>query len=330
MRILFVHGDTRAPGEGGGAESLLRDQAQGLQALGHEVAWYNGNGIFEKQLELYQPDVVHFMTIHCYPMGLIPLIYCQTHNIPHIMHIQDYWQFCGNRMLMINNVKSCQAVEGGCIQLCPDYIGSRYLDVTNKSYIVAGNQYTAEIYKRNGGRCDAVVELGVDTEMFKPDNSQRGGDPRLYTSCAQISGAWKGMHTLQEALVGTGINCTIISGKPRQTVADELKHCDVFVFPSLYEETFGLSLCEAMASGCACIGTDVAGSKAQIDNGTTGIIVPHGNIQELKHAIIELMSDKWMRGSMGSAARTHAEEHHTLEAMAMRFITVYREVINGS
>jgi hypothetical protein len=47
VKILFIHGERREPGQAGGAESLLRDQAEGLKRLGHETAWWFGNGKLE-------------------------------------------------------------------------------------------------------------------------------------------------------------------------------------------------------------------------------------------------------------------------------------------
>ena len=55
-----------------------------------------------------------------------------------------------------------------------------------------------------------------------------------------------------------------MAGLPREKVAEGLKKAHIYVFPSVYEETWGLCLNEAMASGCACIASDVAGARAQI------------------------------------------------------------------
>jgi glycosyltransferase involved in cell wall biosynthesis len=337
MKILFIHGDTRGPGEGGGAESLLRDQAQGLKKLGHESAWWSGQGSLEQAIEQFQPDVCHLMTLHCY-MGLAPAVYLQKHNIPHVWHVQDYWPWCEGRML-IRDGQSCPAVEGECDPGCSQRERRNYLEICNGSFIVAGNAYTAEIYRRNGLRCDAVVELGVDVEMFSPSANHRAaigncteitesfkGEKRevsIYTSCAWPGAPWKGMDVLREALAGTPYEALLISGVPRDKVASELKKADIFVFPSWYEETFGLCLCEAMASGCACIAADSAGAKAQIEPGVTGLLVQKQNVAELRAAILKLAQDAELRGRLGMAARKHALWEHSLEAMAARWVKVY-------
>lgn len=197
MKVLIIHGDKRPPGEGGGAESLLRDQAQGLKARGHEVAWWYGQGTLEEAIDAFQPDICHVMTIHCYPMGMDPLIYLQERGIPHLVHVQDYWPFCGPRMLLVNGDQSCPAVKGVCGSACGQSVA--YVATVNRSFVVAGNQHTADIYARNGLRCDAVVELGVDTELFRPDASQRETES-IYTSTAWADAPWKGMHIVRQAI----------------------------------------------------------------------------------------------------------------------------------
>jgi glycosyltransferase involved in cell wall biosynthesis len=323
VRVLIVHGERRPPGEMGGAESLLRDQAKALKARGHDVAWWYGRGTLEQACNNFQPDFVHVMTIHCY-IGMGPLEWLQAQKIPHLMHVQDYWPFCGGRMLMRGFDEPCPAVTGLCDQCQP--APKELLDITNKSFIVAGNEHTAAIYRRNGIRCDYVVELGVDTEMFKPGEKKAGS---VCTSAAFAAAGWKGMHILKEGIVDSDIDVTLITGVPREKVAEMLRAADIYVFPSIYEETFGLCLCEAMASGCACIATDVAGARAQIDHNVTGMLVPPRNPDALRDAIDYMLTHPSHKESMAFVARKHVEKSHTLNAMAERWEAVYEKVLHG-
>jgi len=328
MKILFIHGDKRPPGEAGGAESLLRDQAEGLRRLGHETAWWFGVGDLEDAIAEFQPDICHVLTIHCYSMGMAPLLYLQQKKFPHLIHVQDYWPFCAGRMMMVNGDQSCSAVNGVCHNECGEWAHPSYLEIVNRSFVVAGNRYTAEIYKRNGLRCDAVVELGVDIELFAPDYDKRD-ELRIVTSCAWPKGAWKGMHILRSAMSGLPYSCKLITGLPRVRVAEELKRASIFVFPSCYEETFGLSLCEGMASGCACISTNVAGARAQIEHEVTGLLVEKRDVISMRNAIIRLLEDAELRESLGQEARLHVMEDHSLQAMAGRWQNAYEEILNG-
>lgn len=325
MKVLFIHGETKEIA--GGAETLLRDQVEGLTRAGHECAWWYGEGTLEDAIEQFEPDICHMMTTHCYPMGIEPAKYLQENNIPHVWHIQDYWPFCAGRMLLIGD-KSCSGVYGMCERECRQPINSEYLNICNRSFIVAGNRNTADIYEWNGLRCDAVVELGVDTEIFSPGDAT--GKLNIYTSCGWPDTLHKGMHILERALSGLPYRVTLLTGLERSGVAAELKKAHVFIFPSVYEETFGLSLCEGMAAGLACISSDVAGARAQIEHGVTGLLVPKGDPDALRDAIIEVMETPNLRYRLGKAAREHVVKEHGIEAMTNRWLDVYDEVLNGS
>jgi len=65
---------------------------------------------------------------------------------------------------------------------------------------------------------------------------------------------------------------------------------------------------EAMASGLAVIGTDIAGTSEMIDDGVTGLLLPQDNIHAVSEAIIRLLDDEDTRNEMGKAGRKRAEK----------------------
>ena len=156
------------------------------------------------------------------------------------------------------------------------------------------------------------------------------GKLNIYTSCGWPDTLHKGMHILERALTDTPYEVVLLTGLEREKVAFELKKAHVFVFPSVYEETFGLSLCEGMAAGLACISSDVAGAKAQIEDGVTGLLVPKRDPDALREAIIKVMETPNLRYKLGRAAREHVEKEHSLQAMTNRWCEVYEKVLNGS
>jgi glycosyltransferase involved in cell wall biosynthesis len=327
MKILIWHEHQTAPGEGGGgAESMLRDQTEALKRLDHEVAWLQSAHI-EQAVKAFQPDIVQVQTIHN-AFGVEPIKWLQDNDIPHVWALMDYWPFCGGRMLLKGN-EACAAVNGKCDQFCEHpKAPAHYLPTVNKSPIVALNEYTAEIYRRNGMRVDHVLELGIDTDMFAPDYSMRPEAVTVYASSAWPEYPQKGFPILKEAINGLPVNVNLMAHVPREKIAEGLKKAHIYVFPSCYEETWGLCLNEAMASGCACIATDVAGAKAQIQDGITGLIVPKHNATALRWAIRWLMEDTELRESLGRNARAHVEVEHSLDALGKRWESLYAKVLH--
>jgi len=326
LRVLILHEDRRGPGKGGGAESLLRDQTQALRDRGHTVEWWQSDEPIAEQVAVYRPDICHIMTIHNF-IGLRPAEWLQTRGIPHVWALMDYWPFCGGRMLLRTNDDPCSAVEGICDKGChwgpaPEI----YREIVNRSPVIALNRYTADIYRRHGLRVDYIFPLGIDTEMFAPDHSKREG-VRIMTSSAWAAWPTKGMHILKKALRKAGVNAKLVTGQPREKVRDELQKSAIFVFPSIYQETWGLCLTEAMACGCACIASDVAGPRQQITPGVDGILVPPRNATTLAKAIRDLLDNPEKRERLGRSARFTAERKFTLADMGKRLEAIYKDAI---
>jgi len=329
VKVLLVHEDRRSYGQGGGAETMLRDLTRALELCGHEVKWYQGEGDFETMMTTWKPDVCQVMTVHNF-LGFAQVRWLQRNRYPHVWALMDYWPFCGGRMLLkAGDRESCAAVRGVCDGECEKGPAALILrELVNRSPVLALNENTAAIYRRNGLRCDFVAELGTDADYFHPaPNKRKPGT--IITTSAWPGFSTKGMHVLKAALAQIGAQATLVTGKSRQEVRDALQTAAIFVFPSTYEETYGLCLTEAMATGLACVASDVCGSRAQITDGETGRLFPNRDAGVLAGILRELLDDDGECRRLGANARTHILSEHTLEAVGRRFEAVYRKVSNG-
>ena len=89
---------------------------------------------------------------------------------------------------------------------------------------------------------------------------------------------------------------------------EEISDAELFVLSSDYE---GLSnaLLEAMMMGLPCISTDCAGSDEAIDNMENGILIPVGDTEALKEAMVRLMSDRELSMKLGKAAASTSQKY---------------------
>ncbi len=92
----------------------------------------------------------------------------------------------------------------------------------------------------------------------------------------------------------------------------------VFVLSTRWEG-MPLALVEAMAAGCACIGTDVVGVREVIEHGITGLLVPPGDAQALAEAMQRLLQNPALAQQLGHAARLRALSTHGREHMWQRY-----------
>jgi len=329
MRICMIHEDKRSYGQGGGAETILRENTNILREMGHEVRWYQGGESFPALMAEYRPDICHVMTVHNF-LGFTEVRWLQNHNWPHIWQLMDYWPFCSGRMLLRHGDITCYAASGICDGECDQgEAPSLYREIVNGSPVAALCPDTAAIYRRHGIRCDYVLSPGVDHLFFIPAPDKRV-EGRVITSCAWPTYPTKGMHILKAAARELGVPVHLITGKPREVVRDLLQTGDLFVFPSCYEETYGLCLTEAMSTGLACIASSVCGTRAQIEDGVNGVLLPPRDVAALAEAMRQLLGDVAMRRRLGTAARETVESDRTLEHAGQRLVAVYEEIIEAS
>lgn len=85
---------------------------------------------------------------------------------------------------------------------------------------------------------------------------------------------------------------------------DWMKKCSIFVQPSL-QEALGLALQEAMACGCACIGTKAGGIPELIQNEFSGLICNAGDAVQLAKMIEFMILNPDKRKKYGLAAVGH-------------------------
>lgn len=86
----------------------------------------------------------------------------------------------------------------------------------------------------------------------------------------------------------------------------EYSECSVFVFPSK-EESQGIVLLEAMAAGKPVVATNVGGIPYVLDDGITGLLAEHGNVEDLASNIQKLLNNKDLRSTFGHNGKKKAK-----------------------
>ncbi len=89
-------------------------------------------------------------------------------------------------------------------------------------------------------------------------------------------------------------------------------HCDVFALPSR-GEGFGLVFLEAMACAKPAIGGAHGGTPDVIEDGLTGLLVPHGDAALLSSALESLLADPSRAYEMGARGRERVQADYTFE-----------------
>jgi glycosyltransferase involved in cell wall biosynthesis len=100
----------------------------------------------------------------------------------------------------------------------------------------------------------------------------------------------------------------------------------VMLLPS-DSESFGLAALEAMACGVPVIGAAAGGLPEVVLHGTTGFLLPVGDVDGMAEAALELLGDpeKWKRFS--AEARRRAVEEFPTEGIVSRYRKLYEETL---
>jgi glycosyltransferase involved in cell wall biosynthesis len=153
----------------------------------------------------------------------------------------------------------------------------------------------------------AVLRRGLDIELW-------------------IAGGGNADATLQALINAQGLGSRVkLLGFQEDTIA--LFHAlDIFVLSSLRE---GLpnALLEAMAMGIPVVSTKVAGVRAVIRDGDTGLLCAPGDVDGLATCIARLASDPKLRERLASTGRRVIEQHFSFARRAAMELEVYDRVL---
>lgn len=109
----------------------------------------------------------------------------------------------------------------------------------------------------------------------------------------------------------------------RSDIPALLRETDLFVLPS-YSEGLSNALMEAMASGCACIASDVGGNRFLIENGLSGFLFPAGDREALTAHIRRLLDDPAKRIALGMNAKKRIDDVFSWDKVGKRYDDLFR------
>lgn len=138
-------------------------------------------------------------------------------------------------------------------------------------------------------------------------------------------GEWKEM--LQGMIDRYGISGRVHINAPVKDIWKEYSESSIIVMSSNYEG-FGMVLVEAMSCGVPAVAFDCkCGPRDIISDGVNGILVKDGDIPALASAMMHLMSDSALRGSMSSEARK-VTSAYSEEAVMRKWMALFENLMN--
>jgi glycosyltransferase involved in cell wall biosynthesis len=134
---------------------------------------------------------------------------------------------------------------------------------------------------------------------------------------------------LQRRIDGMGLAHQVrVHGEVRGNTKHEMfAGADLFVFPSRFQESFGLVLLEAMRAGIPVVASSVGGVPEIVEDGVTGRLYPSGNIEALTQCVQDLMLNAELRQRMGRSARERFLSKYSSTEFECGFRSIMRSVV---
>jgi len=114
----------------------------------------------------------------------------------------------------------------------------------------------------------------------------------------------------------------------RDDVAKMLRLMNLFLLPSL-REGISNTLLEAMATGLPVIATNVGGNPELVEEGLTGMLVPHSDPIAMAGAIRSYLDNPGKVRDHGRAARQRVLKQFSMDAMVSGYLNVYDAVLQA-
>jgi glycosyltransferase involved in cell wall biosynthesis len=208
-----------------------------------------------------------------------------------------------------------------------------------------------------------AIHNGVDTARYAPDTAMREqiraefgygdddivfgiaarlveakGHTYLFEAVAQIAGEVPALRVL---VLGQGALESVLKDQVQRLglasrvhfagFRSDMERCvhafDVGVLPSIDCDTSSFSLKEQMSAGIPVVTSDYGGLPEIVCDGREGRVVPHGTIEPLARALVELAASPALRRQMGEAGRARVLSEFSLRAFAERTVDVYRNLL---
>jgi glycosyltransferase involved in cell wall biosynthesis len=205
-----------------------------------------------------------------------------------------------------------------------------------------------------------LIYNGIDSEIFKPGDKVelrlKLGLPTnkkiiLFAAHGGLNNSYKGGNFLCQALLELykehpdiilltigAYSVSVIDDFPvlhidipfidnQQHLAEYYAAVDLYVSPTL-TEVFGLTVCEAMASGVPVVAFAVGGIPELVIHKENGYLVERGNVGELVHGMSYFLGNEEIRQRAGKAARLRVIEKFCNKRMVADYIQLYEEILN--
>lgn len=225
--------------------------------------------------------------------------------------------------------------------------------INSADRIIAVSRVAATFISHFTDKEVSIIPNGVNIEEFAPHIKKFDGKSILFVGRLVYR---KGLHLLLEAMkqvvneknnveltiAGSGYlspvlkavvktsglhnNIFLREGLRKSELIDLYQRANIFVLPSIFGESFGIVLLEAMASRTPIVATAQGGIREIVNHMETGLLVRKNNVEELARGILILLENKELSERISSNAFREVKKYDW-NIIVKRIEEVYEEIL---
>ena len=310
-----------------------------------------------KELRAEKCDIVH---LHNFSQ-FVPIIRAFNPKIKIVLHMHCEWLTQLDRAMIESRLREVDLVIG-CSEYITEKIRRRFPQFAKRCQTIYNGVDFNHFFSENNH--SATKKNGVKQLLFVGRNSPEKGlhvlldafqivlerypqaqleivgpqqsapiefivalsdDPKVSDLVSFYGGSYIS-HLQGKLSSGVASHVSFTGFVSRRQLINCYRDADVFVFPSVWNEPFGMPPIEAMATEVPVVATRVGGITEIVEDGKTGILVEPGDASALAEVILSLLSDKDLRKSMGEAARLRVVELFSWEQIVENLLRQYKNI----
>ncbi|CAG1019958.1 D-inositol 3-phosphate glycosyltransferase [Burkholderiaceae bacterium] len=330
-----------------------------LRAFGDGLYARSAVKAFRERLDRFRPDVVHVHEL--YPL-ISPWVLpeCTRRGIPTVMSVYDYRLTCpvhnhhfegrlcvkcvGGREhhCVIQNCRGSRA-ESLAFGLRNAVARSFGLFSRHVRLYITPTRFTADWLVQHAGVAPANVtavpcvidipETTVDpvagryvafAGRFVPE---KGVEVALAAAREARLPLWLAGDADDHPAVRPGDDVHFVRTRNREELAAFYRGARLFVMPSIWFETFGIVVGEAMSHGVPVLASRIGALAETTVDGVTGMLFETGDASDLARKMRRLWDDPELCRSLGRGARRHIEQTSHRDRHAQLTIAAYESVL---
>jgi len=175
---------------------------------------------------------------------------------------------------------------------------------------------------------DVTLELVGPSDLAPIEFVDPVNEDRHFDDVRRFFGSPRAFHDylLGQLSPAARSRVTVAGEVPHAELPQRLRESDVLVFPSVWNEPFGLPAIEGMASGLPVVATRGGAFPEIVDDGRTGLLVERGDSNQLASALLRLVQNRELRREMGRRGRERACRLFTWDRYVTDWLRLYGEV----